>query len=93
MKMSCHLSRRMSQRNISFEIINIVLALGSESNNGERLILDEKTIINALDATEKLKKTLTKIKEKKGISLVIDRETLITSFFHHENKNVKNKHI
>lgn len=93
MKMSCHLSRRMSQRNISFEIINIVLALGSESNNGERLILDEKTIINALDATEKLKKTLTKIKEKKGISLVVDRETLITSFFHHENKNAKNKHI
>jgi len=37
----------------------------------------------ALKATEEIKKKLIKIKEKKGISLVIDRNSLITSFFHY----------
>ncbi|WP_333854632.1 hypothetical protein [Leclercia sp.] len=83
MKISCHLSKRMSQRNISLEILQMALSLGCDSANGERLILDEKTISMALKATEEIKKTLIKIKGKKGISLVIDRDSLITSFFHY----------
>ena len=85
MKISCHLSKRMTQRNISLEIINMALSLGSDSDNGERIILDEKTISMALKATEDIKKTLIKIKEKKGVSLVLDRDSLITSFFHYGN--------
>lgn len=85
MKISCHLSKRMTQRNISLEIINMALSLGSDSDNGERLILDEKTISMALKATEDIKKTLIKIKEKKGVSLVLDKDSLITSFFHYGN--------
>lgn len=91
MKLSCHLQKRMSERNISYEVLDLVMALGSFSKNGERIILDDKTLKTAIECTEKLKKNLLHLKKKKGASIVCCDDSLITSFFHQGHRNVKNK--
>jgi ABC-type uncharacterized transport system ATPase subunit len=90
-KISCHLQKRMSERNISLGVINLVMSLGSFSDNSERLILDEKTLALAIQCTDSLKKQLVSLQQKKGASVALTDDLLMTSFFHYGKKNAKNK--
>lgn len=91
MKISCHLQKRMSERHISYDVINLIMTLGNFSKNGERIILDNDTLKTAIKYTEKFKKHLIYLLAKKGGSLVLTDNTLVTSFLHYGEKNVKNK--
>lgn len=81
----------MSERNISFEVINLVMSLGSFSNNSERLILDEKTLALAIECINSLKRQLITLQQKKGASIALTDDLLMTSFFHYGKKNAKSK--
>lgn len=91
MKISCHLHKRMSERNISYDVINLIMSLGDFSNNGERIILDNGTIDIAIKYADKFKKRLRAIREKNGGTIVFVDNTLVTSFFHYGKKNAKDK--
>ncbi|WP_146000742.1 hypothetical protein [Chimaeribacter coloradensis] len=90
MKISCHLHKRMSERNISYDVINLIMSLGDFSKNGERIILNKDTIDIAIKHTDELKKRLTNIREKNGGTLVLANDALITSFFHYGKNHAKN---
>lgn len=91
MKMSYHLQKRMSERNISHEVIKLIMDLGEFSKNGERVILDEKTISTAIECTGTLRRKLISLRGKKGASVALGDKAIITSFFHYGKRNAKNK--
>lgn len=59
----------------------MVLHFGSESKNGEKIILDKKTIEMMMRSISEIKKQLEKIRNRGGITLVESENTLITTYF------------
>ena len=78
---SYHMKKRMSQRNISDEMITLLTNFGSTSTKGDKTILDKK-ILNDLEfELRSYIKTIEYIKKKGGLICVESQNCQITSYF------------
>lgn len=81
MNISRHAHKRMNERMIRMSMVDMVLHFGSESRDGEKIILDKKTIETMIDSITDIKKQLEKMKNRGGITLVESENTLITTYY------------
>lgn len=73
-----HIQRRMSQRGITSEIIDIVTKFGN--TDGDKVILSKKNCKLLSEKLAKLKRTIDKISEKGGYTVVSCEGNLITAY-------------
>ena len=85
MKLSTHFIKRMNNRGISAEMVNIAFIFGED--RGDKIILSRKITKELMQRYSKQKNILTKIYDKGGVTLVSKDDTLITVY----NSNFNNK--
>ena len=73
-----HFKARMSQRGISKKVIDLVLAFGKDE--GDKLFLDKKETQRIIYQIDNLRSTLLKVMDKGGVAVVVEDETLITTY-------------
>ena len=73
-----HVLARMSQRGISKKLIDLVYEYGKEK--GDKLILNKKTTQMVIKEIDSMRKELLRIMDKGGVTVVIDNDTLITTY-------------
>jgi hypothetical protein len=73
-----HIGERMSQRGMTKRMIELVMEFGKEQ--GDKVILNRKATQSILHEMDQLKKDLLKVMDKGGIVVVMDNETLITTY-------------
>ncbi|MFY9141288.1 hypothetical protein [Sulfuricurvum sp.] len=78
MKATKHIGERMSQRGMTKRMIELVMEFGKEQ--GDKVILNRKATQSILHEMDQLKKDLLKVMDKGGIVVVIDNDTLITTY-------------
>jgi len=81
MNITRHAYKRMSERRIHKDFIGLALDFGSESGNGEKIILDKKTISSMISSLNDLRKTLEKLQSRGGLTVVALQEKVITSYY------------
>lgn len=81
MNISRHAHKRMNERSIRMTMIDMVFQFGSESKDGEKIILDKKTIERMMISISEIKKQLERIKNRGGVTVVESENTLITTYF------------
>ncbi|WP_345986615.1 hypothetical protein WCX49_05695 [Sulfurimonas sp. HSL-1656] len=77
---------RMSQRGITRKMMDTVIEWGSSS--GDKFTINKKLAQEMINEMEQLKKVLLKIKDKGGVTVVIEDDLLITTY----NTNSHNKY-
>ncbi|MDN5053086.1 MULTISPECIES: DUF4258 domain-containing protein [Arcobacteraceae] len=81
-----HFKARMSQRGISKKVIDLVLAFGKDE--GDKLFLDKKETQRIIYQIDNLRNTLLKVMDKGGVTVVVEDETLITTYnLYKKNRN------
>lgn len=78
MQTTTHIEARMNQRGIRKELINLALDLGDI--DGDRYVLDTKTIRAEMSALRRKLKLLDDAERKGGIVVVAAGEALITTY-------------
>lgn len=78
MKMTRHIQQRLSQRGIKHSMMQLVLQFGKEK--GDKCILNRKSIDALLVELENIKKDALKMRERGGIVVVTEDNTLITTY-------------
>ncbi|MDS1314371.1 DUF4258 domain-containing protein [Aliarcobacter butzleri] len=73
-----HFKSRMSQRGISKKVIDLVLAFGKDE--GDKLFLDKKETQRIIYQIDNLRNTLLKVMDKGGVAVIVEDETLITTY-------------
>lgn len=73
-----HIARRMSQRGIKSEVLDMVSKFGVR--DGDKLILNRKACQAIRETLDKLKRTIGEIEEKGGYVLVECGGTQITTY-------------
>jgi len=73
-----HLTRRMSQRGITSEMVSLVLQYGRIED--DKFILDKKSTDELLDELDRIRRRLLKIRDKGGVVVVTEDESLITTY-------------
>lgn len=75
-----HILKRMSQRGIKKEMLNLALFFGEFKNN--KIILDKKNINSLIKNLNNIKQDLMKLNDKGGLVLVLDlnKENMITTY-------------
>ena len=73
-----HFKSRMSQRGISKKVIDLVLAFGKDE--GDKLFLDKKETQRIIYQIDNIRNTLLKVMDKGGVAVVVEDETLITTY-------------
>jgi hypothetical protein len=75
-----HCLRRMSQRGITMEQLNLVMRFGI--NKGDKIILNKKIIKNLLRKADflYLKSKLLKLFDKGGVVVVFEDNSIITTY-------------
>ncbi|WP_192458468.1 DUF4258 domain-containing protein [Musicola keenii] len=91
MNLTRHAYKRMSERSIQQAVIDIALDFGTESGDGEKIILDKKTISVMMGTLSDLLKHLEKLKSRGGLTVVEFNETLITAYYN-DSFNVKKRY-
>ena len=79
-----HIKQRMSQRGISKEMVNLVIAHGVIQ--GDRYVVGRKEALQLIHALDDERRVLTKILDKGGVEVVTEGDALITAY----NRNSKN---
>ncbi|ENW27810.1 MULTISPECIES: DUF4258 domain-containing protein [Acinetobacter] len=69
-----HSIQRMKQRNINQDMIMLANIFGEPSKKGEKIVLKRKDIYRIMKALEVLER-------RGGITIVDDKDTLITTYF------------
>jgi hypothetical protein len=69
-----HSIQRMKQRNINQDMIMLANIFGEPSKKGEKIVLKRKDIYRIIKALEVLER-------RGGITIVDDKDTLITTYF------------
>lgn len=83
MNLTNHSVQRMKQRNISQDMIMLANIFGEPSKKGEKTILKRKEI-------NRIIKVLEVLERRGGITIVDDRDTLITTYFNDSfNRKIK----
>ena len=79
-----HIKQRMSQRGISKEMVNLVIAHGVI--HGDKYVVGRKEALQLIRALDNERRVLTKILDKGGVEVVTEGDALITAY----NRNSKN---
>ena len=79
-----HIKQRMSQRGISKEMVNLVIARGVIQ--GDKYVVGRKEALQLIRELDNERRVLTKILDKGGVEVVTDGDALITAY----NRNSKN---
>ena len=74
-----HIQKRMSQRGITQDLMNLALAFGIELEN-HRYILNRKGLQNLIDSLRHIGKIALKAIDKGGLVVVREGKTLITTY-------------
>lgn len=85
MKTSKHILTRMSQRGITRLMLERVLSLG-EAVSDDKIVLNKKIGLKLLKEFDAARKDLLKIIDKGGIALVIEGDSLITTYNYNSYK-------
>lgn len=91
MNITRHAYKRMQERDIPQALINIALQFGSENGNGEKVILDRKTLSDILASLNRWRKMLEKMQHRGGLTVVELEENIITAYYndsYHEKKRL-----
>lgn len=78
MKTTKHFSQRMSQRGINKRLVDLALEHGEIS--GKKVIFDKQMIQNKLKEIDRIRRDLMKAMDKGGITVVLDGDTLVTTY-------------
>lgn len=78
MQATLHVQQRMSQRGVSRDMVDFVIAYGKTTR--DRHTLDKKQALKRLEELQRQMKVLKKILDKGGVTVVTADETLITAF-------------
>ena len=78
MKTTKHSLARMSQRGLTKKLVDIVFEFGKDK--GDKLILNRKATQKLIDEIDTIRKDLLRVMDKGGVTLVVDNETLITTY-------------
>ena len=73
-----HFKSRMSQRGLPKKVIDLVLEFGK--NEGDKLFLDRKETQKIIYQIDNLRNNLLKVMDKGGVAVVVEDETLITTY-------------
>ena len=73
-----HFKSRMSQRGLPKKVIDLVLEFGK--NEGDKLFLDRKETQKIIYQIDNIRNTLLKVMDKGGVAVVVEDETLITTY-------------
>ena len=79
-----HIKQRMSQRGISKEMVNLVIA--HCVIHGDKYVVGRKEALQLIRALDNERRVLTKILDKGGVEVVTEGDALITAY----NRNSKN---
>lgn len=79
-----HCLARMSQRGLPKQLLDLVLEFGKDKN--DKVILDKKTTQKVINELDKLRSNLLKVKDKGGVTVVIDNDILVTAYNTNINK-------
>ena len=79
-----HIKQRMSQRGISKEMVNLVIAHGVI--HGDKYVVGRKEALQLIRELDNERRVLTKILDKGGVEVVTEGDALITAY----NRNSKN---
>ena len=90
MTMTKHIETRMNERCINEAMLHIVQNFGDYSPNGERIILNNKSLSDLEKWARDFLQQIGRMKQRGGLTLAIDKETLITVFANNScSKNLK----
>ncbi|MEJ4045474.1 DUF4258 domain-containing protein [Erwinia sp. SLM-02] len=97
MNLTRHAYKRMSERHIQQALIDIALNFGSDSGDGEKVILDKKTITVMMSRLSGMLQQLEKLKGRGGLTVVEVNELLVTAYYNNsfdvkKRKNNNEKH-
>ncbi len=73
-----HLSDRMNQRGINKRMLELVLEDGI--NKKDKVVLDKKNISKLIKEIDSYRKDLLKLMDKSGLVVVVNNDTLITTY-------------
>lgn len=73
-----HFQKRMSQRGITLDLVNLARQFGEPTQ--DKIVLGRKGLSQLLAAVRELERTTKKALDKGGIVIVEDGETLITTY-------------
>mgnify|MGYP003522295807 FL=1 len=73
-----HFKSRMSQRGLPKKVIDLVLEFGK--NEGDKLFLDRKETQKIIYQIDNIRNILLKVMDKGGVAVVVEDETLITTY-------------
>lgn len=78
MKLTGHLRSRMSQRGITKKMIDIVYTYGK--GGGDKIILNKKDALKKCNEIQNTLKYLKKIIDKGGLVIVVERNSILTTY-------------
>ncbi|PLU02521.1 DUF4258 domain-containing protein [Sinorhizobium medicae] len=78
MKQSRHIGERMNQRGIAQAMVELVLTHGRCEQ--DKFVLDRREVDRRLDELNRERGLLLKVRDKGGVIVVADGETLITAY-------------
>ncbi len=79
MKTTMHAQKRMAQRGINQNVANYVFLNGTPTQRG-KISLGKREALQILEKLEDEKRLLKKILDKGGVVVVVDGDTLITTY-------------
>lgn len=78
MQLSRHIDQRMNQRGITKEMVELTLEYGEIEN--DRWVLNRKRLETMIESLEKQLRTARKLRDKGGIVVVAEDNTLVTTY-------------
>ena len=88
--MTKHIQKRMNQRCINEAMLHIVQNFGDHSPNGERIILNNKNLLDLEKWARHFLRQVELMKQRGGLTLALDDESLITVFANNSySRNLK----
>ena len=78
MQLSRHIDQRMNQRGITKEMVELTLEYGEIDN--DRWVLNRKGVEAIIESLEKQLRTARKLRDKGGIIVVAEDNTLVTTY-------------
>ncbi len=79
MSKTIHIHKRMSQRGITNDLLNLALAFGSPVSD-DKFILNKKGCQNLIDSLRHIEKVTMKAMDKGGLVVIKEGDSLITTY-------------
>ncbi len=73
-----HINQRMSQRGITRDLVDFVVAHGE--TEGDRFIINRKVAMRLLESLQEQQRLIKKILDKGGVVVVTNEDALVTTY-------------